>query len=64
MIAEQPWPSALGEMGLAYRFLPGVGMNWGQEPVLMAQRSPLRAPVRLGNATDPRAVIPSVDPPL
>lgn len=62
MIAEQPWPSALGEMGLAYRFWPGVGMNWGQEPVLMAQRSPLRAPVKLGNATDPRAVGPSGGP--
>lgn len=36
MITEQPWPSALGAMRLAYRFLPGVGMDWGQEPVLMA----------------------------
>lgn len=53
MIAEQPWPSALGEIGLAYRFLPGVAMNWGREPVLLAQRSPLRAPVRLGNAVGP-----------
>lgn len=58
MTAEQPWPSALGEMGLAYRFLPGVGMSWGQEPVLMAQRSPLGASVRLGNATDPKCCGP------
>lgn len=36
MITEQPWPSTLGEMRLAYRFLPGVGMNWGQEPKSMA----------------------------
>lgn len=59
MIAEQPWPSASGEMGLAYRFLPGVAMNWGREPGLLAQRSPLRASVRLGNAADLSAVGPS-----
>lgn len=54
MIAEQPWPSALGEMGLAYRCLPGGAVNWGQEPGLLAQRSPLGASVGLGNAADPK----------
>lgn len=40
MITEQPWPSALGATRLAYRFSPGVGMDWGQGPVLMAPQEP------------------------
>lgn len=38
--AERPWLSALGETRLAYRFLPGVAMKWGQDhgSILMAPR--------------------------
>lgn len=56
MITEQPWLSALGEMRLAYHFLPGVGMNWGQEPVLMAQRSHLRAFTQAGKCYRPQVL--------
>lgn len=60
MITEQPWPSTLREMMLAYRFLPGVGMKLGTRAHIDGPRGVISGlSLRLGNTRDPRCCGPS-----